>query len=177
MTSARLDALVMNDSKSPRDAGCDPQCPLCGSGYDNLQHALLTCKHEQSVARRHTLEDVLVNCLNEQQLQQLQQSSDHDKRMLLLGKKFEMNLSADQDRRVDSAMKEFLATTDDYRTKNLGLNPMAGKTYTQPPEESMQQAALWNRLWAEEMRRREQAGDMHAENRLFNDMMEVDGSD
>lgn len=92
-----------------------------------------------------------MDSLDDNQLRQLQSSGDHEKKMLLLGQRFQERLSAPQERRIDSGMKRFLEEMDDYRTEHLGFNSMTGRTYTQPPEESMQQAALWDRLWSEDM--------------------------
>jgi hypothetical protein len=50
-----------------------------------------------------------------------------------------------------------LEAIDDYRTLKLGLNPMCGRTYTRPPEESMQQAALWDRMSREDSVRQSQS--------------------
>ena len=81
---------------------------------------------------------------------------DHDVKMLLLGKQPRHALNRGQQQRLDLAMKRFLQNTDDFRTKSLDLNPMCGRIYTRPPEESMQQAAQWDRLWREDMRRKSQ---------------------
>jgi hypothetical protein len=72
--------------------------------------------------------------------------------MFLLGKQMTNTLTLQQQKDLDTAMKHTLEQTDDYRTNELGLNPMCGRTYTRPTEESMQQAALWNRMWNEDRR-------------------------
>jgi hypothetical protein len=69
-----------------------------------------------------------------------------------LGKQLRTQLRLDQQRAVDLAVKVALEETDDFRTGTLQLNPMCGRTYTRPPEESMQQAALWDRMWREDQR-------------------------
>ena len=179
MVTARMDALVMNDTKSMRDAGAPSECSLCGTGYDNLQHMLLNCKHEKSMEWRTELEETLMDSLDDNQLQQLQSSGDHERKMLLLGQQFEERLSASQKLRIDLRMKKFLEDMDDYRTERLGLISMTGRTYTQPPEESMQQAALWDRLWSEDMalRHEQQEEDIDYDKDEIHDEFEDDGQD
>jgi hypothetical protein len=94
-----------------------------------------------------------VETLNSIQKKEVQEMSNHQLKMLLLGKQLHHELSRTQQKRLDLAMKKFLQDLDDYRTNDLDLNPMCGRTYTRPPEESMQQAAQWDRMWREDMRR------------------------
>jgi hypothetical protein len=156
MTSARMDALVLNDCGPMRKLNTPNECACCGSGYDNLQHLLLSCEHEQMKQFREALESSIEEILSEQQMDELQLMDDHDVKMLLLGKQPRHALNRGQQQRLDLAMKRFLQNTDDFRTKSLDLNPMCGRIYTRPPEESMQQAAQWDRLRREDMRRKSQ---------------------
>jgi hypothetical protein len=150
MTTARLGALIMNDSKIMRQAGADPSCPCCGRGYDNLQHALLSCPHQHMQDNRVLVEQSLISVLSPSQLDELSSYGQHDKKMFLLGHQMRQTLSIDQQLALDLAVKVALESIDDFRTEKLGLNPMCGRTYTRPPEHSMQQAALWDRLWKED---------------------------
>jgi hypothetical protein len=158
MVSARLDALVLNDSGPMQNRDSIRSCACCGSGYDNLQHLLLSCRHERIKDLRDELDRALVETLNNVQKKEVQEMSKHQRKMLLLGKQLRHELSRTQQKRIDSAMKKFLQDLDDYRTNDLDLNPMCGRTYTRPPEESMQQAAQWDRMWREDMRRTAQGG-------------------
>jgi len=150
MTTARLGALVMNDSKVMNDAGAVQECPYCGSGYDNIQHALLQCEHGTMRGIGKSLEADLQDILNQEQKSELSNLDNHDKKMMLLGKQMTNQLNLKQRVELDSAVKHCLETIDDHRIADLQMNPMCGRTYTRPPEESMQQAALWDRMWKEE---------------------------
>jgi hypothetical protein len=140
----------MNDSKIMRQAGADPSCPCCGRGYDNLQHALLSCPHQHMQDNRVLVEQSLISVLSPSQLDELSSYGQHDKKMFLLGHQMRQTLSIDQQLALDLAVKVALESIDDFRTEKLGVNPMCGRTYTRPPEHSMQQAALWDRLWKED---------------------------
>jgi hypothetical protein len=152
MTTARLGSLVMNDSKIMRQAGADPSCPCCGRGHDNLQHALLSCSNQQMQDTRATVEHSLSLVLSPGQLDELSSYGQHDKKLFLLGHQMRLTLSSDQQLSLDLVVKTALESIDDFRTLKLGLNPMCGRTYTRPPEHSMQQAALWDRVWKKDCR-------------------------
>ena len=144
-----------------REKDTDPKCPYCGDGYDNIQHALLTCKHEQPTSIRDTLENSLESIMNPNQLKELRTYGNHDKKMCLLGKQMQVRLSIQQQRDLDTAVKQALQTMDDHRTQFLNLNPMCGHSYTRPTEETMQQAALWHRMWREDQDRQQQQQSFH----------------
>jgi hypothetical protein len=150
MTTARLDGLVMYDARSVQSSGSPRECPCCGRGYDNLRHALLSCEHPSMKERQATLTTKLKAILDPRQQQELQTLEPHEKKMFLLGKQLKNKLRQESQKELDLAMKQFLVSTDDYRVDELGLNPMCGRTYTRPPEESLQQAAQWDRMWRAE---------------------------
>jgi hypothetical protein len=139
MTTARLNGLVMNDCGAMRGSGASSTCPCCGAGYDNLQHALLTCSHPTLRSAQSRLQESLARILKPGQYGMLQSLDDHEKKMFLLGKQMHARLDRTQERELDLAMKHFLEYIDDWRTTELELNPMCGRTYTSPPEESLQQ--------------------------------------
>jgi hypothetical protein len=151
MTTARLDGLVMNDTKSVQAGGSPRECPCCGSGFDNLQHALLSCEHPAMGQLQSELNNQLHDLLDQEQQQDLQALGPHETKMFLLGKKLKSPLSRGRQKELDYAMKQFLEQMDDYRTDSLGMNPMCGRTYTRPPEDSLQQAAQWDRMWRQDM--------------------------
>jgi hypothetical protein len=164
MTSARLGSLVMNDSKPLAQSGATPECPCCGSGYDNLQHALLFCEHQAMKEAQNNLERTLDTLLSRIQKEELRSYSDHETKMFLLGKQMKHKLHLAQQRELDLSVKLQLEAIDDFRTLELELNPMCGRTYTRPPEESMQQAALWDRMWRQQQGRTE--GDTSSDQTL-----------
>jgi hypothetical protein len=108
------------------------------------------------LATRRELEGSLSQILGSQQQEELRSYGNHGKKMLLLGKQMKNKLSKRQQKDLDTAVKRALETIDDFRTEEKGLNPMCGRTYTRPPEETLQQAALWDRQWREECHRRRQ---------------------
>ena len=175
MTSARTDALIMNDSKIMSGAGAPSECRCCGSCFDNFQHAVLKCKHEAMVSIRTTLKKNLKDTFNKNQAEEFRKQGDHDKKMTLLGKQMENKLGRTQQKRIDLAVKVALEKIDTFRTTKLLLNPMCGRTYTRPPEESLQQAALWDRMWREEILNPKN-GDYH-QDELINDHDEEDWND
>jgi hypothetical protein len=83
------------------------------------------------------------SCLTVSQKAEVRKYGDHDYKMMLLGKRMKSRLNRKQQKSIDLAVEIALEAIDDYRTESKGLNPMCGRTYTRPPEESMQQAALW----------------------------------
>ena len=155
MTTARLDALVMNDSKAMAGTGAPSHCPCCGIGYDNIQHALLSCKHPCLLSIRDHLETNLLRILSVGQQQELSQLNYHESKMFLLGKQLALALSTPQQIDLDLGVKKVLEDIDDFRTDTFHLNPMCGRTYTRPPEASLQQAALWDRMWREDQHLRD----------------------
>ena len=153
MATARLDGLVMNDSKVMRQENDPTTCPLCGSGNDNVQHAWLHCRYPEMEAIRGTLDDAIESILKPKQLAELNRCGDHDKKMTLLGRQLHRRLSLKQQRDLDTAVKISLESMDDYRVNKKSFNPMCGRTHTRPPDSSLQQAALWNRTWKEHCHR------------------------
>ena len=151
MVSARLDSLVMNDSKTMQAMGAPSECACCGSGFDNIQHCLLECNHPAMTTVRDRLRLSLESLLNFGQLAEIGGFGLHYKKMTLLGRQLSNHLDHKQQVALDKAVKDALQDIDDFRTDQLGMNPMCGRTYTRPPEESLQQAALWDRMWKEDV--------------------------
>jgi alkaline phosphatase len=106
---------------------------------------------------QNNLERTLDTLLSWIQKEELRSYSDHETKMFLLGKQMKHKLHLAQQRELDLSVKLQLEAIDDFRTLELELNPMCGRTYTRPPEESMQQAALWDRMWRQQQGRTEEA--------------------
>ena len=91
-----------------------------GSGFDNIQHALLNCEHEEMIRIWSVLRQKLTDSLEPRQAAEFDKYAQHDKKMMLLGKQMNSGLDIDQRKSVDLAVKVALESIDDFRNSALG---------------------------------------------------------
>ena len=144
MTTARLGALMTNAGRPADGELLDPVCPCCGHGHDTARHMMLECAAMNKP--RSSMETELKWILESEQQLEYKRMSKQDKYMTLLGKQMENEMTMEQQIPLDSATKKMLKEMDALRTNLYGLQPLTGRTYNRPPEQTAQMLQQWQQM-------------------------------
>ena len=144
MTTFRLGSAMTNANRTAD--GENPSCP-CGLD-DTPQHVILKCVLLR--AERTKLEKRIREIWSPAQWISFEEATNHDKKMHLLGKRMSPRQTDEQRVDLDMAVKIFLEEADETRVHRYGLAPMCGSYFTRPAEATMEQAARWHGMQAED---------------------------
>jgi hypothetical protein len=155
--STRVDKNKPEKKKEHRKTGQKDRnqtCRCCKKGHDTAKHMMLRCPalHRPRTTTLQTTEKIW----NRRQRECYRRQSTQEKYMTLLGKQMDCGATMKQQRQLDSAVKNMLSDMNTIRTEQHQLQPLTGKTYSRPPEETAQMAELWQEMELEREQRRDQ---------------------
>jgi hypothetical protein len=163
MTTARLGALMLTGGRTG-DSGCgNPICVMCGQEEETMNHMMLRCR--RTTTHRQELEQARAQILNEDQQREYNEASQHEKRLITLGKQTEHQQTKSQQRRMDKAAKTFLRQVNEIRMAEYQMTTMTAATLPTRIEMTMKLAGEWEKEQEEENRRRRQGAELEPEER------------
>lgn len=138
MTSLRTGGLTLRGNKNADEHRNCRHCEV----EENEEHILLNCNIYQDA--RETMYERLQQIWNYQQWEHYNEAEDHQKRMILAGKRLQ-SPTGETNRQMwerDLVIKQALEEINDTRTDTMGWNSMTSKTH-QDVQTRQQKANLY----------------------------------
>ena len=120
----------------------DGTCVLCqGAGIDSVHHILLECDWDPYTAPRHLMFKEVLETISHDDRTWWNEATSDQVRLVLLGKSLEHDLSMQNRRLRDRAVKRFMVSADEER-QLADIGPLCGSA-PGPPPFSLEEALMW----------------------------------